>query len=78
MISTNDTFPICFSYIYPREYFKESIQMNLGEEMYSVPVGYDEVLRIAFKGNYMILPKEEDRVFKHKMLEGEYKWKKLK
>ena len=78
LISTNDTFPTCFSYIYPRDCFKETLQMNLGKEKYAVPIGYDEVLKIAFRGDYMILPAEEDRVYKHKVLEGEYEWKKLK
>ena len=47
--------------------------MKLGEEEYPVPVGYDGILKIAFKGDYMILPKDEDRVFKHKMLKGDSK-----
>lgn len=76
-ISTNDVFPSGFDFIYPKKCFDNGFNLELDGTMFSAPIGYDEILKISFKGNdYRVLPKEEDRVFKHKILEGEYQWKK--
>lgn len=70
-ISANDVFPIGFDFRYPKKCFNNNFKLEIDGEKYSAPVGYDEILKIAFKGDYMILPNEEDRVFKHKILEGD-------
>lgn len=71
-ISANDVFPSGFDYIYPKKCFNNNFKLEIDGEMYSAPIGYDEILKIAFKGeDYMILPNEEERTCKHKILEGE-------
>jgi len=47
--------------IYDKKIFNEKKEMLFEKKKYSVPVGYDEYLTKIY-GDYMIPPKEEDRV----------------
>lgn len=48
----------------PKELFDTAIYMKFENNMFPVPVGYDEFLRIRF-GNYMQLPPMEQRIAHH-------------
>ena len=46
--------------LFKRDSYKTSVMLPLGEESFSCPVGWDDVLT-TFYGDYMTPPKEEDR-----------------
>jgi len=49
--------------IYPRSWLTESIMMKLGDNEYSVPAHYDELLTKLY-GDYMTPPTEEQKKIK--------------
>lgn len=51
------------SMIFPQEYYEPSQQWTFCNKMYAIPKDYDALLK-AIYGDYMTLPKEEDR-FNH-------------
>ena len=51
---------LCFK----AEWFRKTLQGRIGDKEYTIPKGYDEILRTIY-GNYMELPPEEDRVCMH-------------
>ena len=50
--------------VFKKEYFESSIDCAFEDSMLPIPVGADEVLKIQY-GDYMKLPPEEQRVYKH-------------
>jgi lipopolysaccharide cholinephosphotransferase len=49
---------------YEKIWFEKSVDMEFENELFSVPIGYDECLRRTY-GDYMKLPPEEKRVQTH-------------
>ncbi len=47
------------------EYFKDYCILDFEGEKFKAPIGYDGYLRALYKGDYMQLPKEEDRHVHH-------------
>jgi lipopolysaccharide cholinephosphotransferase len=56
--------PAYWHNVYQRDWFASSLMMPFEDTKMPVPVGYDPYLRMAF-GDYMKLPKEEDRHPQH-------------
>lgn len=51
-------------YVYPREYFEQTTQLEFEGQKYNVPKGYHQILTQTY-GNYMEYPPVEQRVSLH-------------